>query len=112
MSSACAEPSAVAGVNRAKRRGRAHEKSRTTKSGQPRGSGRLPPLAEGAEDLARGILARAAGDAPAGMGAGAAQVEPVEAEAVAGVAEQRPPQEELVETDLGMERVPARQPEL
>ena len=49
------------------------------------------------EDLARRVLAGAAGDAAAGVGAGAAQVQPLQRESVAGVAEQRAPDEELVE---------------
>jgi hypothetical protein len=46
------------------------------------------------------------------MGAGAAQVQPVDAEAIPGVAEERPPQEELVEAGLGVQWVTARQSEL
>ena len=41
------------------------------------------------------------------MRAGAAQVEPVDRHPVAGVAEERPPEEELVEARLGVERVAA-----
>jgi len=44
------------------------------------------------------------------VGAGATQVEPVEREAVPGVAEERPPQEELVEAGLAVKRVAAGQP--
>ena len=62
------------------------------------------------EDLAGGVLAGAAGDAAAGMGAGAAQVQPLQRDSVAGVAEQRPPDEELVEARLGVERVAAGEP--
>ena len=43
------------------------------------------------------------------MGAGAAQVQPLERQPVAGVAEERPPEEELVERRLGVERMAAGQ---
>ena len=46
---------------------------------------------------------------PPGMGAGTRQVEPVERQPVAGVAEQRPPQEELVEAVLAVHRMAAGQ---
>ena len=47
--------------------------------------------------------------AAAGMGAGAAQVQAVDREPVAAAAEERPPQEELVERLLAVERMAAGQ---
>src|SRR5258705_2717417 len=67
--------------------------------------------AEVREDLAGCVLAGAAGDAAAGVGARAAQVQADDREAVAGVAEQRPPEVELIEAGLTVERVTAGQPE-
>src|SRR4029077_1039523 len=68
--------------------------------------------AEVLQDLAGRILAGAAGDAAAGMRAGAAEVQPLQRDSIAGVAEQRAPHEEMVEALLRVERVPAREPEL
>jgi len=59
------------------------------------GRGALLVALQVGEDLAARVLARLAGDPPPGWGPGATQVEPVEREAVPGVAEERPPQEEL-----------------
>ena len=61
------------------------------------------------DDLAGRVLAGLAGDAAARMGARARQVEPLERQPVAGVAEERPPQEELVERRLAVQRVAAGQ---
>ena len=52
------------------------------------------------------------GDAAARMGARPRQVQPVERQPVARVAEHRPPQEELVEPGLGVERVATGQTEV
>src|SRR5512143_1618491 len=73
-------------------------------AGRPGGCGSASlrsPATQIPEDLAGGVLARAAGDATAGVGAGAAQVQPLQRDPVAGVAEQRAPGEELVEARLG-----------
>jgi hypothetical protein len=60
------------------------------------------------DDLARGILAVLAGDAAARMGPGSREVQTVQDQAVARVAEQRPPQEELVEA-VPLRTMPAGQ---
>ena len=69
----------------------------------------LRALPEVREDLARGVLAGLPGDAAAGMGARPARYSPSSPKPVAGVAEQRPPQEELVEAGLAVQRVAAGQ---
>ena len=70
---------------------------------------RHPPAAQVADDLARGVLAVLAGHATARVRPGTRQVEPVEPEPVASVAEQRSPQEELVEAVLAVHRMAAGQ---
>ena len=69
--------------------------------------GRSAATLQVGEDLAGRVLARLAGDPAARVGAGPAQVEPVDREAVAAAAEERPPQEELVEGLLAVERMAA-----
>ena len=49
------------------------------------------------QDRTRGVVAGGAGDAAAGMGAGAAMVEPLQRPAIIGVAEHRPRREQLVQ---------------
>ena len=65
-----------------------------------------PPVGE---DLAGGVLAGLAGDAAAGVGAGAGEVEPVDRHPVAGEAEEWPPDEQAVEGRLGVEQMAAGQ---
>src|SRR5436305_2486235 len=61
------------------------------------------------EDLASGVLPRLPGDPAAGMRARATEIEAVDGEPVPGAAEERPPQEPLVERLLAVERVAARE---
>src|SRR3954469_4054046 len=61
------------------------------------------------DHLAGGVLAGTAGDAAAGVGPGAAEVQAIECEAVAGVAEERAPHRPLVEARLGVEGMAATQ---
>src|SRR5262245_30318475 len=66
------------------------------------------------QDLAGGVLAGASRDAAAGMGAGAGEVQAFEVlgrQPVAGMPEERPPEVELVEAGLAVERVATGQPE-
>src|SRR5262249_44917674 len=84
------------------------------RAGSPRGAiepvlwSAVAPAVE--QDLARGVRARGAGDAAARVGAGVAQVQPVERHPVARVTEQRPPREELIEARLAVEGVALGQP--
>ena len=63
------------------------------------------------EDDARGVVAGGAGDAAAGMGAGAAMVEAFEGPAVIGVAQHRPRREYLVQGQRAVEDISAQQSE-
>ena len=69
------------------------------------------PEASVLKDGARGIMPRCAGDAPAGMRAGAAQVEALERHAVVGRANHGPCAEQLIETHLPVEDVASDQSE-
>src|SRR2546430_13827517 len=73
----------------------------------------MPPLPETpvGEHGMRGIMARRAGDSATGVGAGAAQVETLQGHPVVGGADHRPRAEQLIETHLAMEDVPADQSE-
>ena len=77
-----------------------------------RPSGSLEQRAVIPEDRARGIVAGGAGDAAAGMRAGAAMVEALQGPAIIGVAEHRPGREQLVERQRAVEDIAAEQPEM
>ena len=63
------------------------------------------------QDRLRGVMARRAGDAAAGMRSRSAQVKARQRHAVIGRADHRPGAEQLVEPHLAMENVAADQPE-
>src|SRR6185369_7066295 len=65
-----------------------------------------------AQDHLRGIVTGRAGDAAAGMGAGAAMVEALQRPAIVGMAEHRPRREQLIERQRAMKDVAAEQAEL
>src|SRR5688572_23021253 len=69
-------------------------------------------LAEVAQHLAGAVVARRAGDAAAGMGAGAAQVQALQRSAIVGVSEHRPRRPQLIERKLAVEDVAADQAEI
>src|SRR5438309_2938426 len=71
----------------------------------------LFPEAPIGEHRMSGIVARSAGHAAAGMGAGAAQIEALERHPVSRRANHRPRAEQLVEAHLAVENVAADQPE-
>ena len=64
------------------------------------------------QDGARGIMARRAGDAAAGMGAGTAVIKPLQRPAIVGMAEHRPRREQLIERQRAVENVAAEQSEI
>jgi hypothetical protein len=59
------------------------------------------------EDHAGGVVAGRAGDAAAGMRAGAAMVEALQGSAIIGVAEHRPRREQLVQRQRAVEDIAA-----
>src|SRR3954462_535650 len=65
-----------------------------------------------AQDRLGGVVAGGAGDAAAGMGAGAAMVEALQGPAVIGVAQHRAGREQLVQRQRAMKDVAAEQAEL
>src|SRR2546423_2727519 len=64
------------------------------------------------EDYPRGIVARGAGDAAAGMRAASAMVEPLQRPAIIGMAEHRARREQLIERQRAMKNIAPNQPEL
>src|SRR5512146_3324809 len=65
-----------------------------------------------AQDLARGVVAGHAGDAAAGMRAGAAHVESANGRTVVAVAEHRTGAEQLIERERAVEDIATRQAEV
>src|SRR5271165_3710201 len=65
-----------------------------------------------AQDLARGVVPRNAGDAAAGMRTGAAHVKPLERTAVIAVAEHRPRRKQLVECQRAVKNIAPGKTEL
>src|SRR5690242_5015641 len=65
-----------------------------------------------AQDHPRGVVAGSAGDAAAGVGAGAAVIKAPERPAVIGVAEHRACRKQLVQRERSMEDVAAQETEL
>src|SRR5581483_4620562 len=63
------------------------------------------------QDHLRGVVAGGAGDAAAGMGAGAAVIEALQRSAIVGMAQHRARREQLVQAQRAMEDVPAEQAE-
>src|SRR6202000_1797378 len=63
------------------------------------------------QDHLRGVVAGGAGDAAAGMGAGAAMIEALERSAVIGMAQHRAGGEQLVQRQRAMEDIPTQKPE-
>src|SRR4051812_46104226 len=68
-------------------------------------------LAEVAQDLAGAVVAGRAGDAAAGMGARAAQIQALEGAAIVGLSQQRARRPQLVERQGAVEDVAADQAE-
>src|SRR3982074_115661 len=64
------------------------------------------------QDYARGVVAGGAGDAAAGMRAGAAMVEALQGAPIVGMAEDRARREQLVQRQRTMKNIAAEQPEL
>src|SRR5689334_159737 len=65
-----------------------------------------------AKDHSCGVVAGRAGDAAAGMGAGAAVIEGFQWPAIIGMAEHRPRREKLIERQRAVEDIATHEPEL
>src|SRR5439155_10831346 len=94
--------------------GAAHHRRRARavrRSSTPSATGRRrpPPRSQVLQDLPDRVGPGTTRDATARMRAGAGEIQAIEQEAVASLAEHRAPCEELIETGLGMLDVPARQ---
>src|SRR5580693_1654502 len=64
------------------------------------------------QDHFRRVVAGGAGDAAAGMGAGAAMIEASQRSAIVGMSEHRPRREQLIQGQRAVEDVATEQPEL
>src|SRR5579863_4508002 len=80
--------------------------------GASSGRGGPSPCAEIVDHLARGVQARRAGDAAAGVGRGAAHVQAPNRRAIVGVPQHGPRRIELVEAELAMKNVAADKAEV
>src|SRR5882724_7210094 len=61
-----------------------------------------------AQKRLRGVVAGGAGDAAAGMRAGAAMIEALQGAAIVGMAQHRPCREQLIERQRAVEDIPAQ----
>ena len=82
-----------------------------SRSAAPQGQADRGEQAAVAQDLARGVAPRIAGDAAARMGSGAAHIEALDRRAVAGVAQKRARGPELIQRHVAVHDVPAGQAE-
>src|SRR4030095_16255018 len=97
---------------RTARRNRLRQRSQTFDAGLVGRSRPLPALTQVAQDLARRVMTRCAGNPTARMRPRSAVVQVLQRAAVTRVTQQRPQREQLIERQLAVKDVAGGQPEL